>query len=165
MNTIILATLVVACGGRSAPSETTTVTTAPDAVNPVEPVAVEVTPAEPGSSLVGSWQSDSCGERTWVRSLQLRDDGSWSGLDLVAPCPQGATCIWSGIVEHSGTWQAGELAGTAKLALTSSKPAEPPGGSAVPTTLRMMNASIVDNASCTYAPVTEMPSGKTQAQP
>lgn len=165
MNSIILATLVVACGGRSAPSETTPVTPLPDASTPDEPVAVELTPTQAGASLVGSWQSETCGGRTWVRALQLQDDGSWTGLDLVSPCPQGVTCIWSGVVKHSGTWQAAELAGTVKLALSSSEPASAPGGADVPTTLRMMNASIVDNQSCAYAPVGEMPSGAPKAQP
>jgi len=55
---------------------------------------------------VGQWTSPACGARTYERWLDLAADGSVTGSDRVSPCPPGRTCVWSGIVAWSGTWQA-----------------------------------------------------------
>lgn len=48
--------------------------------------------------------SEACGDRAYERRLTLAPDGTYSGLDLVAPCPPTAHCVWSGVVEFSGAW-------------------------------------------------------------
>lgn len=53
---------------------------------------------------VGAWLSEACEERAYPRELDLREDGTYTGLDLVAPCPEDAHCEWSGVVVWSGTW-------------------------------------------------------------
>ena len=53
---------------------------------------------------VGEWSSPPCGERWFERRIDLRPDGKFLGVDLVAPCLQGMQCMWSGIVYWSGTW-------------------------------------------------------------
>ncbi|MCK6570521.1 hypothetical protein L6V77_05335, partial [Myxococcota bacterium] len=60
--------------------------------------------------------------------LTLSADGTWQGQDRVSPCPPDATCMWSGIVEHRGTWQATELAGAVRLQIDQSQPSQAPGG-------------------------------------
>lgn len=35
----------------------------------------------------------------------LAGDGTLRVSDAVSPCPEGATCFWSGIVTRSGTWR------------------------------------------------------------
>lgn len=54
---------------------------------------------------IGTWISASCGQRSYPRVLTLTADGQASGQDRVSPCPEGARCIWSGIVPFSGVWQ------------------------------------------------------------
>ena len=55
--------------------------------------------------LTGTWQSASCGARTYTRRLILHDSGSFEAFDLVSPCPPGAVCVWSGIIRWGGTWK------------------------------------------------------------
>ncbi len=54
--------------------------------------------------IVGTWESTSCGQRKYARSITFLDDGGFTMTDLVAPCPAGAKCVWSGIVHYGGTW-------------------------------------------------------------
>ena len=76
---------------------------------PAEPVKEEPATRSAPSDLkaeshMGSWSSAGCGERSYVRELTLAVDGTFVGRELVSPCPPGAHCIWSGIVDTSGTW-------------------------------------------------------------
>lgn len=72
---------------------------------PTEPTPPDE-PATPPPLHGAPWESASCGERTYPRTLELREDGSFLARDLVSPCPEGATCVWSGIVERAGTYTA-----------------------------------------------------------
>lgn len=74
----------------------------PDSVAPVEEVVV--VPASP-ISVVGTWSSASCGERSYARELVFVEGGSYVRLDLVSPCPPGTLCVWSGIVHFTGGWR------------------------------------------------------------
>jgi hypothetical protein len=107
-------------------------------------------------ALVGTWTSTSCGERAWPRVLTLASDGTWQGQDRVSPCPPGVTCMWSGIVEHRGTWQATELAGAVRLEIEQSQPSQAPGGGLPPASLRRQDGQVQDDQGCTY---TEGPPG------
>jgi len=66
---------------------------------PASPAANVTSP-----SLVGTWLSPSCGERTYARLLTFEPDGRFTAEDRVAPCPAGAQCVWSGVVYRSGTF-------------------------------------------------------------
>lgn len=66
---------------------------------------VSPTPEAPSSGFVGFWQGSPCDQRTYVRYLELADDGTFSATDRVAPCPENVQCIWSGIVDRSGVWR------------------------------------------------------------
>jgi hypothetical protein len=62
-------------------------------------------PNEPRSSLLGSWVSASCGERKYERQLSFEAGNRFASLELVSPCPPGARCVWSGIVQRLGTYE------------------------------------------------------------
>lgn len=51
----------------------------------------------------GAWS----GKGSYQVNFQFNADGTFSKEDLVAPCPAGATCFWSGIVTNSGKWTVG----------------------------------------------------------
>ncbi len=71
---------------------------APPAAAPsAEEEAPEVIPT-------GSWTSMSCGDRTHERRITLSEEGVFSGEDRISPCPEGVSCIWSGVHTFSGTW-------------------------------------------------------------
>ena len=55
-------------------------------------------------NLVGTWSSPSCGKRTYARKIQFDLGGSFTGMDLVSPCPPDVVCFWSGIVHRKGTY-------------------------------------------------------------
>jgi len=74
---------------------------------PPAPPPPEVTVDEPppvDSPVVATWTSEPCGDRAYPRELTFAPDFTYSGRDLVSPCPPEATCIWDGIVEFRGTW-------------------------------------------------------------
>lgn len=58
----------------------------------------------PGVAFVGDWTSTSCAGRAFARNLRLDEDHQYAVIDLVSPCPTGATCAWSGMVTYAGTW-------------------------------------------------------------
>lgn len=175
MKRLVLLPLAVACGGRSAAPPAAEAITgvepppappASQAYDAVPVAATEVVPAaatDPAQAPLGAWQSERCGERGWVRALALEADGTWEGRDLVSPCPPDVTCIWSGIVEHEGTWQAVEPIGTAALTLAASQPVTPPGGAmAPPSTLRRVDTGAMDDLGCTYTPLPSLPGRVTR---
>jgi len=69
-----------------------------------EPATPNAPPDLKAESHIGSWTSSGCGERTYVREITLAVDGTFVGRELVSPCPPDAHCVWSGIVDTSGTW-------------------------------------------------------------
>jgi hypothetical protein len=64
-------------------------------------------PAPPGAatSLLGTWESASCGARTYPRNITFADASAFSAEDLISPCPKGTACIWSGIVNSHGKYR------------------------------------------------------------
>lgn len=123
-----LATLLLGCP-RSAPEPPTgtageTPTAAatepapPDPTVPAPTAAASETPPAPAADgWIGSWASATCGSREYRREVTFAADGTVSGRDLVSPCPKGATCVWSGIVDWKGTYTAadGKLALAVKI--------------------------------------------------
>ncbi len=110
---LVLVALVIFPGARGCPPDpaaedageeaaTADVEVVPDPVAPVEEVVV---PSQPQTSIVGTWSSASCGERSYARELVFVEGGSYVRLDLVSPCPPGTLCVWSGIVHFTGGWR------------------------------------------------------------
>jgi hypothetical protein len=54
---------------------------------------------------IGRWRSASCGERAYERWLELDTNGTFAADDRVSPCPPKVTCVWSGIVHRTGSYQ------------------------------------------------------------
>jgi len=79
------------------PATATAIPTAPTTI-PSSP------PAAGAAGLVGTWESAACGDRTYPRRITFVDATTFSAEDLVSPCPKGAACIWSGILNHKGTY-------------------------------------------------------------
>ena len=103
--------LLVACASRLAVDDAVPVI--PEAAAPVArfqaPGLPPVAPAPvvPPATLV----SGPCGDRTYVREIDLEPGGRFTARDLVSPCPPGVLCVWSGIVTRAGTaaWREGAL--------------------------------------------------------
>lgn len=114
--------------------------------------AVGSDPPSGTSAVVGAWSSARCGERKYVRELELTADGTFRSADLVSPCPKGAVCVWSGIVNREGTYA---LAGdrvtlvSAPQSVVASPQAKP-----LPASLDVVEASLVESGPgserCTY---------------
>lgn len=88
-------------------------------------------PAPAADGWIGSWASASCGPRAYRREVTFAADGTVKGRDLVSPCPKGAACVWSGIVDWKGTYTAAE----GKLALAVKIDGGPRGQLTLPTEL------------------------------
>jgi hypothetical protein len=70
--------------------------------DPPRPAATEV---EGPIDITGLWENASCGERKYRRKITfLERDSKFVAVDEVAPCPPGATCVWSGIINWHGSW-------------------------------------------------------------
>lgn len=76
-----------------------------------EPVEAEEAQAEPDGPRVApgrfptpsAWSSPACDERPYERQIRF-DDGRFAAKDLVSPCPPDKVCVWSGIIDRTGTW-------------------------------------------------------------
>ena len=68
------------------------------------PTASAAPPAD-ASGWVGNWTSNPCGERRYVRVVELRPKGVAVVHDRVSPCPPDVACVWSGIISYEGTWE------------------------------------------------------------
>ena len=82
---------------------------APTAAEPAPTSTETVTGKAPlrrgkGDTSDGTYSSKSCGARKYERLVTLGPDRKVTVEDRVSPCPQGAQCIWSGIVMRSGTY-------------------------------------------------------------
>jgi hypothetical protein len=111
-----LAALLAACGTTGAAngaSEADGVKAGPapapaPAGEPAAPEArAEAKPAAK-AAFSGSFESGACGARNYLRKITFHADGRFAALDMVAPCPPKARCVWSGIVDWSGTWKLAE---------------------------------------------------------
>ena len=60
--------------------------------------------ANPADAVVGEWEGAPCEGRAYVRRVAFEPDGSFLATDRVAPCPPGASCMWSGILLWKGAW-------------------------------------------------------------
>jgi hypothetical protein len=128
---IVPALLAAACSPAATSPEvggTTTATSPEVGGTTTAPATTTTAPAtttagSPGSSLVGTWASPSCGERTYVRQIDFADGGTFSAADLVSPCPPKVVCVWSGIVNRKGTY----AVAAGKIALTVDGSAGPQG--------------------------------------
>lgn len=95
-------------------------TTAPTTGTATEPTGTDASPAV---SVVGTWASASCGDRTYPRHIDFAAGGTFSATDLVSPCPPQVVCVWSGIVHRTGRYS---VDGDA-ITLTVSGPGGAPG--------------------------------------
>ena len=87
-------TVAVATATATATAPTTTATTTATAT--VDPST---------APWLGEWRSNSCGKRRYTRLLTLTADGQFSAQDRVSPCPPKVACVWSGIIDYSGSWR------------------------------------------------------------
>jgi hypothetical protein len=97
------------------------------------PTTIPSTAPAAGSSLLGTWESASCGGRAYPRHLTFADATSFTAEDLVSPCPKGTTCVWSGIINRSGTYKVEKDV----LSLTVSKTSNGPSKTQFPTSLSL----------------------------
>jgi hypothetical protein len=56
-------------------------------------------------TLDGTWESASCGGRTYPRRITFAEAARFTAEDLVSPCPKGTTCVWAGIINRQGTYR------------------------------------------------------------
>ena len=75
---------------------------APPSAAPAPSASASAQPSEARSTLLGRWVSPSCGERKYERQLSFEAESRFASLELVSPCPPGARCVWSGIVDRAG---------------------------------------------------------------
>ena len=116
--------LASACSPATTPPEgpeagvSTTTTTAPATTAPATATTTDqpTGATKPEPSVVGTWASPSCGERTYPRHIVFAPDGTFQSEDLVSPCPPKVACVWSGIVHRKGTY----TVSGGKIALTPS---------------------------------------------
>lgn len=103
-------------------------------------------PPSDASAPVGTWVSASCGQRTYPREITLAKDGSFTAADLVSPCPPDKKCVWSGIVDRSGTWAMKE----STVILTVEKGADSKAGQAFPAQIPFTNGVLTEDGGCAY---------------
>jgi hypothetical protein len=101
---------LVGCGGGAgdashSASPAASQAAAPPSAAPGESASASAQPSEPRSTLLGSWVSASCGERKYERQLSFEAGNRFASLELVSPCPPGARCVWSGIVQRLGSYE------------------------------------------------------------
>ena len=79
---------------------------------PPEPPPPEVGPTVPtmlgeipGVEFLGDWTSPGCPGRSYARNIRFEDYGNYAAVDLVAPCPPGQDCGWTGMVGFAGIWK------------------------------------------------------------
>jgi hypothetical protein len=117
------------------PLPATTAVTPPVAATPstVPTVAATATaptgipstgPAAGAAGLAGTWESASCGARTYPRRITFAEPASFTAEDLVSPCPKGTTCVWSGIINRSGTYKVAKDLVTLSVSKTGNGPAK-----------------------------------------
>jgi hypothetical protein len=105
----------------TAPTTPTTVPTVPATA----PTTIPTTgPAAGATSLIGTWESASCGARTYARRITFADATAFTAEDLVSPCPKGTQCIWSGIINRSGTYKTEKDVITLTVSKASNGPAK-----------------------------------------
>jgi hypothetical protein len=105
---LMLTVLVFGCGGSR---------TAPKSASPPPSASAEIPAGGDASApdrvaveeLIGGWQNASCGDRGYLRKYEFHQNGTFTAADEVAPCPEDAECVTSGVIEWQGTWSLGDL--------------------------------------------------------
>lgn len=121
---------------------------------PPGPATATTSPLPPAQSPLGLFRSASCGSRNYARELEFREGGTFTAKDLMSPCPLGANCVWSGVMERSGTFT---VAGTV-ITLTITKGGELGGAKPLPQTLTTNAGALVEanaGTTCAYTRPTE----------
>lgn len=113
----------------------------------------------PGVKYIGEWTSTGCEGRTYARNLVFYEYGEYAGVDLVAPCPPGVPCAWSGLVAFAGIWKQD---GTKLLLREIGAPTAP--GSPHPTEVQATTEGKLVENGCEYSPGLTVPPGYTQDQ-
>jgi hypothetical protein len=71
------------------------------------PEVEEAAPPPPAAAgrfpLPSAWSSPACATREYERQIRFEGD-RFHAKDLVAPCPPGTLCVWSGIIDRSGSF-------------------------------------------------------------
>jgi hypothetical protein len=79
----------------------------PEVVPELAPPAEQATPPEGVQAgpfpLPSTWASPACEGRDYERQISF-DADRFAAVDLVAPCPPGTQCVWSGIIDRKGSW-------------------------------------------------------------
>ncbi len=137
----------VAPGGPASPVVTVPATppvAATTATPPASPTA-SATGAQPGAplpitapavtliTLDGTWESASCGSRTYARRITFAEAAKFIAEELVSPCPKGVSCVWSGIIIRQGTYKVEQDT----IALTVGKTSSGPAKTQLPTSLAL----------------------------
>lgn len=123
-----------------------------DATVPAPPTATGAASAPSAgasSGLAGTWASPSCGGRAYERVVVLRE-GTFTASDRVSPCPPGAACVWSGVVERAGRY---ELQGD-EVRLVVERGGDAKAGVALPAALKLEGGALVEvegTTRCVYA--------------
>ena len=131
--------LMLACSGKSNGDVKTPAPTPTEVGGPGMSVPAPPPPeagAEAPGAIVATWLGEPCGERAYPRELTFTPDFRYHGRDLVSPCPEGASCIWSGVVEFSGTWEGNSQF----ITLSEEKAIDGDKAQPRPTTLRHMHS-------------------------
>ncbi len=68
-----------------------------------EPVSEVVADSPSRFPLPSSWTSAACEGRAYERQITFTED-RYQAKDLVSPCPPGVVCVWSGIIDRTGSW-------------------------------------------------------------
>lgn len=138
--------LTLACGSRPA-----------EVSPPPAPVEVPATTADAPvigrldlpAPIPSAWSSPSCGGRAWERRLEILAEGRFRGQDRVSPCPEGTTCIWSGVVERAGTWRID----AGQLILALDQPGTMPVAEPMAGSVKQVGESLEDDLGCSYVRV------------
>jgi hypothetical protein len=142
---------LASCGSNAGRTSVPSGTSVPAGASPTPAAsgAATATLTAAPSTPTGKWVSPSCGARAYPRELELFADGRFTARDLVSPCPQGVSCVWSGIVERAGRFT---VAG-ARLELAIEKGEATRGGQALPESFAIEGGAPVEEsagARCTY---------------
>ncbi|MFH1465683.1 MAG: hypothetical protein ABIO70_14955 [Pseudomonadota bacterium] len=96
---MLLPLLLAACACHHAPEPAAS----PTIAEAEPPVAAAPALDGRGLPVPSAWASAACEGRAFERQIRFTE-GRFAAKDLVAPCPPGTLCVWSGIIDRAGTW-------------------------------------------------------------
>lgn len=131
----------------------------PPALPPDVPKVETLLGEAPGIVFTGEWTSKDCPGRTYPRNLVILEDHTYAAIDLLSPCPPGATCAWSGMVGFAGIWK---QEGTKVLLREIGGPIEQ--GSPHPTEIIAREDGRLEENQCPYDRGLTVPDGYTEEQ-